>query len=455
MKTIHRNKKTIAIFTLLLTGVWVWTATAGTLNPPTAPGSTMKTLDEVQPRIAVNDENTPGDASSVYKITEPGSYYLTDNLYANGKHGVLIEADDVTLDLMGFRIWASYETANPPANTAFDGIYIHDSGRNIEIRNGTINSTHEVGTGRFRNGIYSPFQPFTSYYSRYLRIYNIRVFRCSDYGIITNGYYATVQDCHAAENGDTGIAASAGIITNCVAYQNNGKGISANGCVVTGCKSLGNYGGCGIYLGDRGVATENSVSNNSEVGIEAGDNCVINRNAIATNSGNGITAGAGSKVHDNTVAGSGAIGIEAGNGCVLVGNTVSSSADNGIEASDGVTLDKNSSFANSQNGIKVAAGCVVTNNTAYQNSASGIYTGLSAVIKNNNAYDNDSSGIYVGGYGSTVVGNAARNNQSYGIYMTAYGLVDQNAAYGNNQSGGSYDNLFTPSGCAVGLNMAP
>jgi len=60
------------------TVLWV---NAGDLNPPPGPvASTMKTLSEVEPRIAVNSINTPGDADSLFKITQPGSYYLTGNI---------------------------------------------------------------------------------------------------------------------------------------------------------------------------------------------------------------------------------------------------------------------------------------------------------------------------------------------------------------------------------------
>ena len=47
----------------------------GPLTPPGAPAPTMKSLDQVEPRIAVNSTNTPGGADSLYKITQPGSYY--------------------------------------------------------------------------------------------------------------------------------------------------------------------------------------------------------------------------------------------------------------------------------------------------------------------------------------------------------------------------------------------
>src|SRR3990170_4156468 len=79
-------------------------ASAGSLTPPAGPiTSTMKTLTEVEPRIAINATNTPGDADSLFKITQPGSYFLTGNITGLiGKHGVEIAASGITLDLNGF-----------------------------------------------------------------------------------------------------------------------------------------------------------------------------------------------------------------------------------------------------------------------------------------------------------------------------------------------------------------
>src|SRR5678809_1013800 len=75
----------------------------GSLTPPGAPAPTMKTLDQLQPRIPVNATTTPGDATSVFKITQPGSYYLTGNIAGvAGKHGIYVTTGNVTLDLMGF-----------------------------------------------------------------------------------------------------------------------------------------------------------------------------------------------------------------------------------------------------------------------------------------------------------------------------------------------------------------
>src|SRR5688572_9252641 len=72
----------------------------GALTPPGAPAPTMKTLDQVEARTIVNATNTPGDGTSTYIISAPGSYYLSGNITgAPGKHGISIVASNVTLDL--------------------------------------------------------------------------------------------------------------------------------------------------------------------------------------------------------------------------------------------------------------------------------------------------------------------------------------------------------------------
>ncbi len=45
------------------------------LTPPAGPAaSSNKTLQEIELRIAINATNTPGDADSTDRITEPASY---------------------------------------------------------------------------------------------------------------------------------------------------------------------------------------------------------------------------------------------------------------------------------------------------------------------------------------------------------------------------------------------
>src|SRR5580698_3192796 len=77
----------------------------GSLTPPGAPAPTMKSLDQVEARTIVDAANTPGDASDLFIISQPGSYYLTANLAgASGKNGIEITTNNVTLDLNGFSL---------------------------------------------------------------------------------------------------------------------------------------------------------------------------------------------------------------------------------------------------------------------------------------------------------------------------------------------------------------
>lgn len=104
-------------------------AIAGPLNPPAGPvGSTMKTLTEVEPRIALNSTNTPGDVVNQFKITQPGSYYLTADMASTPGLNpcIVIAANDVTLDLSGYSI----------RTTATHGVTI--AGDRVTVRNGRI-----------------------------------------------------------------------------------------------------------------------------------------------------------------------------------------------------------------------------------------------------------------------------------------------------------------------------
>src|SRR5687767_7622300 len=102
---MNRNSLAVAAGALALTGI-VFLTVAGPLDPPDGPiTSTYKTLTEVEPRIAVNAQNTPGDANSLFRITQPGSYYLTGNITGvPNKNGVYIFGHRVTLDLNGFTV---------------------------------------------------------------------------------------------------------------------------------------------------------------------------------------------------------------------------------------------------------------------------------------------------------------------------------------------------------------
>ncbi len=99
-----RTRFASCAFILSLAGLAV--VLAGPLDPPAGPvKSSYKTLSEVEPRTVVNAVNTPGNASSLYVISSPGSYYLDRELIGQGsKAGITITAANVTVDLRGFTV---------------------------------------------------------------------------------------------------------------------------------------------------------------------------------------------------------------------------------------------------------------------------------------------------------------------------------------------------------------
>lgn len=103
---------------LLLLALTSMALAQGPLTPPGAPGLTLRSLDEIEPRIPLNQISAPGDATSVYKITRPGSYILTGNIKPPaGHHGILIALllpGVVEVDMKGFTIDGS--DAGPAAS---------------------------------------------------------------------------------------------------------------------------------------------------------------------------------------------------------------------------------------------------------------------------------------------------------------------------------------------------
>ncbi|MEC9372677.1 MAG: right-handed parallel beta-helix repeat-containing protein [Planctomycetota bacterium] len=276
-------------------------AVAGDLDPPAGPiQSTMKQLDAVEPRIALSAENTPGREEfadgirpCTYLISEPGSYYLTQDLIGEpGKVGVFVNVSGVSIDLMGFTLRG--------VEGSMAGIII-DGGVGVSIQNGVIRDWDDDGL----------FAGST---------HNVRI-----------------ADVHAIDNGDDGISAGPNsVITNCIAANNTDIGISAStSSIVLGCVSRNN-GDDGFSGLDSTIIVNSVAENNDSDGIlagrttlvvdcaardndENGINCLnfeamILRCAAARNGENGIIASARCYVRENTCDSNGQIVPSSGAG---------------------------------------------------------------------------------------------------------------------------------------------
>ncbi|MBC8413089.1 right-handed parallel beta-helix repeat-containing protein [bacterium] len=241
----------LAIFALLLMPVKGF---AGNLEPSGPPASTMKTLDEVEPRTPIS--------SLPYIVTTAGSYYLTSNLTSTGK-GIDINVDNVTIDLMGFTMTGP----GTAGNYGIEGVDI----KNLTIKNGTITN--------FALGVWLP----------------------------SPSGRATIDNIKAAGNMGNGIDASNGsIVKNCTASDNGGYGIVANDSVVRG-NTANNNGNAGVLAHGSSVVN-NTASFNAGSGFYGGGTSFIN-NTSSNNTVNGFTVLSGTILRGNSSTNNSAMGI--------------------------------------------------------------------------------------------------------------------------------------------------
>ena len=299
----------------------------GPLAPPGAPEPTMKSLDEIYASIAsvqtavtgaapaiaraetrVDVLTLPGTALAHHQITQPGSYYLGGNLAMSKTVGIAIVADDVTLDLNGFRI----------SGVSGTGVELAGGIRQTTIRNGAIDGLY------YGVSYASEIPPEKTWcdqlqvagsFTTAIKVGNsARITRCSatsPYGSggVTAGDGLCAETCVITKcGGNYALLANNGaLVKNCVVYSNqvNTTCISLNeGAVVQGCSLVGN--GPGLY------------------GIKTGSgsrilDCVVARNKLRA----GIYAGGGSQV----------------SGCASLSNVGSEASSYGIYAGSGSTVE--------------------------------------------------------------------------------------------------------------------
>lgn len=264
---------------------------AGNIDPPAGPvDPSMKTLVEVEPRIIVNAENTPGDADSVFRIASSGSYYLVGNITVLlAESAIEIAADDVTLDLMGFKI-RGFDAGT------LSGIRVPSGARNVLIRNGTIQGFGDYGI------------EFASL-SESCAIESVRISDCGRSGMRLIGDSFRVIGCSVKSNGERGMfVGGRSVVRECTAFSNGDDGIFVGGgSVVVECTSAENTG---------------SPSNPEDTaGIEVGLYTVVSRCAVWDNSGDGIHATSGSLVESCTSRLNDRHGIYMQSSGVVRGNT--------------------------------------------------------------------------------------------------------------------------------------
>ena len=324
-----RNTRSLFLLAILL--VFSMQVFAGSLEPAAPPGSTMKTLDQVEPRIPI-----PGSLSPVgsFDINTSGSYYLTGDRMCSG-YGINVNVDNVTIDLMG------YQLIGPGPGLSY-GVYMRVR-NNVEIRNGTIRN--------FGRGVYEGDSSGKNH-----RVINIRaVFNSLD-GIHLEGTYHLVKGCTANSNGASawtpiyGIyIGDSGAVIDCTANE-NGTSASADAfgiCVMNQC----------TVSGSRAHNNGDGATGNAVYGICTLQGCAITENAA---NDNGTSAFVDVR------------GIASSIGCSVVGNTA---FNNGMSADDAA-------------GIYLSGWSLIDQNIAFGNG-----TGATTAINMNLSIANCSYGV--------------------------------------------------------------
>ena len=177
---MNKRKTTVMLVALIDLAVFCPLVTAGDLQPPAAPSPTMKTLDEVEPRIPIPGSDTP---VGPFNIVKSGSYYLTGDRNASTA-GINILADNVTTDMMGYSLIGS-------GSGTYSGIVMVMSNRfNVEIHNGTVRN---FGGG----GIIDD----NSATGKNHRVIAVRAVSNGGSGIFLTGQGHLVKGCTASNNG--------------------------------------------------------------------------------------------------------------------------------------------------------------------------------------------------------------------------------------------------------------
>ena len=323
---VKRNEihlKWIFSIIFIIVGIFIFTLSwAGDLEPSAKPAPTMKTLDEIEPRIPIPGSST---AVSEFIINESGSYYLAGNRVCN-TNGIQVNADNVTIDLMGYSLTG-------PGSTGY-GVSI-DGRSNVEIKNGTI-------TGFYR-GINDSKGTGNGHC-----VINVRCIYNSSSGIYLSVQGALVKGCTVRNNGDTSSAIVYGI------FVRHGSTVTDNRVMRNG-----QHAGAEVY------------------GIDAQDHCLVTNNVVFANGSlagdkvYGIRAMEGTLISNNSVNYNGASCSHTVYGIFASQRTV---VTNNISTNNG-------HFGNS-NGCGIFTGefSLIDQNAAYSNYPTN-YSGCTACMK--------------------------------------------------------------------------
>ncbi len=232
----------------------------GSLTPPGAPALTMKRLDEIETRIAV--QSLTGDGTAQFVINQSGSYYLTADISGvSGKSAIAINVDGVTLDLGGHALTGVSGTLR--------GVEFRSTRTTVVVQNGTIRN--------FDQGGVATLPGFSAVNCRFENL----TIACAGGGLIFNT--GTPEGVLARGCIVTGVTSGLGIVfvstrglvehcvVNNIAGSGNSLGILAHtvtGCEVATISASGSSGAQGIVGSVVTGCTVTTVTNTGSGGAQ-------------------------------------------------------------------------------------------------------------------------------------------------------------------------------------------
>ncbi len=349
----------------------------GSLTPPGAPGPTMKTLAQVEPRTPIS--------SAPFTISIPGSYYLTTNLNVTGGSAIIVAAGGVTLDLNGFTISSTARSAEGC------GILLTNGACNLSVYNG-----HIKGGVTNNGGVYSGPGFLYGIRPDGTAPFNTRVAGLSVSGCLMSGIHLAVGDSTVVESctvrtvGGDGILAS--VVKSSTVVECGGSAIICD--QVSDC-AVRNVGGYGLW----GNTIKSSVAMACASYAISGEQVTDSHGESNGGSGRGIQASTAQNCFGYSAGGD---GISAGNALNCVGQ--SDGSGNGISANQALNC-RGSSGTGYGIFATTALGCYGASSTSY---------GLYAQIIAQNSQGSSSSGVGLRA-GNMAIGCRGFSNSSTGL----------------------------------------
>lgn len=351
----------------------------GPLTPPGAPAPTMKTLDQVEARKPIPASPVTPISGPHFTITEPGSYYFTGNVTVTDGPGIVINADNVTLDLNGYTLACS---ASSELSSAGIVSIVNRSG--LSITNGIISSSSVVTSGNFSKAGWN-------------------------YGILAASFSsASIRNVIVKGVHEIGIVSEAGSVTGCI-VTNCDRGIYAkivDSCAADQCWLTAIYG--------SSVVSKSSGSSLNDIGIhgETVTGCV----------GKGVTQGiVATNVSDSTGYSFFPSGNSYGILCKNAHNSIGTGQTIGIFAEQNVTGCKGESTRGIYIPVYKHYGIFCQNATSSTGKSAG------------NGY---STGIYASGNVSDCTGSADLTTSGYSIGLIGIQCSNASNSHGTAQNYG-------------------